>query len=207
MCAGGNLSGYIPTHTSPTSSGLIPGNLWRNFSSWMPQRETASSQNLQSTQDGRFPGTGRTLGAVVNQSSGAVNTESSLQARLLDNSSPDHLSETTATGTGQFSNTRDVALDNATAVAQPLNSGAFDEELMKLVAMGFEKTQAEVALTAAEGDKYCGGNSYDSAGVIGNTGSYEDESYSMKLFLSFPSLSDILLELVGIVHCFIMSVN
>ncbi|KAI3869660.1 hypothetical protein MKX03_011857 [Papaver bracteatum] len=152
MCTGGNLSGYIPTHTSPTSSGLIPGNLWRNISSWMPQRETASSQNLQSTQDGRFPGTGRTLGAVINQSSGAVNTDSSLQARLLDNSSPDRLSETTATGTGQLSNTRHLALDNATAVGQPLNSGAFDEELKKLVAMGFEKTQAEVALTAAEGN-------------------------------------------------------
>ncbi|KAI3857240.1 hypothetical protein MKX03_005451, partial [Papaver bracteatum] len=85
-------------------SGLIPGNFWRNISSWMPQRETASSQ---STQDGRFPGTGRTLGAVINQSpSGAVNTDSSLQARLLDNSIPDRLSETTATGTGQLSNTR-----------------------------------------------------------------------------------------------------
>ncbi|OVA00862.1 Ubiquitin-associated domain/translation elongation factor EF-Ts [Macleaya cordata] len=156
LCTGGNPSNYIPTHSSPnaTSSGLISGNIWRNLSSWMPQRETTSPQ---SAQDGRFPGRGRTLSSTVNQSASAINSDSSLQARLLDNSSPDHLSVTTGPGTGQLiSNARHSSVDGAAAVARApaphQNSGAFDEEIQKLVAMGFERTQAEVALTAADGD-------------------------------------------------------
>ncbi|KAF9617937.1 hypothetical protein IFM89_039230 [Coptis chinensis] len=54
LCTGGNPSGYMPTHTSPNSppSSLISSNIWRNLSSWMPQRETAVAQ---STQDSKFP--------------------------------------------------------------------------------------------------------------------------------------------------------
>ncbi|KAL4296379.1 hypothetical protein GQ457_12G013030 [Hibiscus cannabinus] len=45
----GNPSAYIPTHTiqNSPSSALFSGNIWRNLSSWMPQRETSA----QSAQD------------------------------------------------------------------------------------------------------------------------------------------------------------
>lgn len=56
----------------------------------------------QTTQDNqRFPGRGRTLGAVQSQTVSADNSDLNLQARLLDNSSPNHDSDVAATGTGQ----------------------------------------------------------------------------------------------------------
>ncbi|KAK8708560.1 hypothetical protein V6N13_059598 [Hibiscus sabdariffa] len=63
LCSGGNPSAYIPTHTiqNSPSSALFSGNIWRNLSSWMPQREI-SAQSAQD--DSRFPGRGRTLGSV-----------------------------------------------------------------------------------------------------------------------------------------------
>ena len=45
---------------------------------------------MQSAQDSRFPGRGRTLGSGQGQIASAVHSDSNLQARLLDNSSPDH---------------------------------------------------------------------------------------------------------------------
>lgn len=68
LCTGGNPSSYIPTHTTQSTpsrwvllyivkpdppmrhvawyifycSGLFSGNVWRNLSSWMPQRETST---------------------------------------------------------------------------------------------------------------------------------------------------------------------
>lgn len=54
---------------------------------------------MQSTQDDvRFPGRGRTLGSGQNT---AVNSDSNLQARLLDNSSPNNPSDIAAAGAGQ----------------------------------------------------------------------------------------------------------
>ncbi|KAK9290596.1 hypothetical protein L1049_008767 [Liquidambar formosana] len=96
LCTGGNSSGYIPTYSSQntTLSGLISGNLWRNLSSWMPQRETSA----QSTQDNRFPGRGRTLNSERSQMVPFSNSDSSLQARLLDNSNPAHPSDMAAVG-------------------------------------------------------------------------------------------------------------
>lgn len=152
VCTGGNSPGYIPTYTSPNSSpsGLISGNLWRNLSSWMPRRETTSTQ---STQDSRFPGRGRTLSSSPNEFSAALSPDSSLQTRLLDNNSPDHLSEATVRSTGPLvPDGRQSFVDSTTVLAHHQGSGDFDEELQKLVAMGFEKTQVEVALTAADGD-------------------------------------------------------
>ncbi|PIA54158.1 hypothetical protein AQUCO_00900608v1 [Aquilegia coerulea] len=94
LCTGGNLSGYIPTHTSPnTSPSSLSGNLWRNLSSWIPGRETTT---VQSAQDSRFPGRGRTLLSSDNQAPSALSSDSSLQARLLD---PNHLLETTVNST------------------------------------------------------------------------------------------------------------
>ncbi|XP_077225864.1 RHOMBOID-like protein 15 isoform X2 [Tasmannia lanceolata] len=158
MCSGASPSGYLPTHssTSTQSSGLISGNMWRNLSSWMPQRETTRDQSAQDT---RFPGRGRTLGSTQSQAGSAINSDSSLQVRLLDDtdSTLNHYSETSAISSGQrISDGRRSTVDSAAAVvgATVLNqdSGSFDEEVEKLVAIGFEKTQVEVALAAADGD-------------------------------------------------------
>ncbi|PIA54161.1 hypothetical protein AQUCO_00900608v1 [Aquilegia coerulea] len=148
LCTGGNLSGYIPTHTSPNTSPSLSGNLWRNLSSWIPGRETTT---VQSAQDSRFPGRGRTLLSSDNQAPSALSSDSSLQARLLD---PNHLLETTVNSTAnQIPDGRQSNVDSAAVVPTHYQgSDSFDEELRKLVAMGFEKTQAEVALTAADGD-------------------------------------------------------
>ncbi|XVF07456.1 hypothetical protein REPUB_Repub06bG0140300 [Reevesia pubescens] len=156
LCSGGNPSAYIPTFSgqhSP-SSGLFSGNIWRNLSSWMPQRETAT----QSTQDDpRFPGRGRTLASGQN----AVNSDLNLQARLLDNSSPNNPSDIAAVGAGErLSNERQSHVNNvvsAGAGGPPLpqmqqGSIASEEQIQKLVSMGFERTQVEVAIAAADGD-------------------------------------------------------
>ncbi|XP_042511397.1 rhomboid-like protein 15 isoform X2 [Macadamia integrifolia] len=154
LCTGGNPSGYIPTHSSPnTTSSLLSGSMWRNISSWIPQRQTST----QVEQDQRFPGTGRTLGSSRNQAVSTMNSDSSLQARLLDNSSLDHPSDVAESGLGQrISDGRRSAVDSVTAVGggHTPTQGlvTFDEEVQKLAAMGFEKTQAEVALAAADGD-------------------------------------------------------
>lgn len=58
---------------------------------------------MQSADDSdRFPGTGRTLGSGRNLNASTVNSDSSLQTRLLDSSnSPNHPSDAAVTGTGQ----------------------------------------------------------------------------------------------------------
>ncbi|XP_050230019.1 rhomboid-like protein 15 isoform X2 [Mercurialis annua] len=76
----------------------------------------------QSAEDSRFPGRARTLGAVERPSDG-----------------------------------RRLIVDNAVAAAlerptRHQDSAASDKQIQKLVSMGFEKTQVEVALAAAEGD-------------------------------------------------------
>ncbi|RWR85436.1 rhomboid protein Panut_RBL15 [Cinnamomum micranthum f. kanehirae] len=156
LCSGGTPYGQLPTYssTSPTSGGLVSGNLWRNLSSWMPQREVAADQ---AAHDSRFPGRGRTLGSTQNQAASAVNSDTSLQARLLDNSSTDHPSEAAALSTGQHlsdgrHSTVTSSAEGGEALTHNQGSDTFDEVMQKLVMMGFEKTQAEVALAAADGD-------------------------------------------------------
>ncbi|KAL9428291.1 hypothetical protein AB3S75_030307 [Citrus x aurantiifolia] len=151
LCTGGNPSGYIPTYSgqNTSSSGLFSGNIWSNLSAWMPQRETSS----QPTQDSRFPGRGRTLSS----SQSPVHVDSNLQARLLDNSSPENRSHMIVTETGdRLSDERQPALGTAVAVdrvpAGQQGAVVSDEEIQKLVSMGFDKTQVEVALAAADGD-------------------------------------------------------
>ncbi|KAJ0982592.1 hypothetical protein J5N97_010847 [Dioscorea zingiberensis] len=154
LCTGGTTYGNLPTHsnTTVTSSGITSGSMWRNLSSWMPQRET----RVQSTQDSRFPGRGRTLGATQNPPSSVDESDLGLQTRLLDDSLTSRPSETTPITTGPRTldarnPTGDTqSADGLTPYAQAVDS--FDEELKKLVAMGFEKTHAEVALAAADGD-------------------------------------------------------
>ncbi|KAF3442800.1 hypothetical protein FNV43_RR16717 [Rhamnella rubrinervis] len=151
LCTGGNPTGSIPTYSnqSTTSSGLFSGNVLRNLSSWMPQRETS----VESTQDSRFPGRGRTLGGGRTQGASDDNSDSNLQARLLSDPS-----DTAPTGAGQrLSDGRRSTIENAAAItaeapARRQDSVASDEEIQKLVSMGFERTQVEVALAAADGD-------------------------------------------------------
>lgn len=151
LCTGGNTSGYIPTHSSPspTSSGVLT-NLWSQLPSWTPQRDTSS----QSTHDTRFPGRGRTLGNAMGRSdaSPGLTSDSNLQTRLLDNTSPDGQSDRTAVNSGGG---RQAAVNSTTEPAVPppeQGSIVSNEGIQKLVAMGFERTQVEVALAAADGD-------------------------------------------------------
>lgn len=152
--SGGNSSGYIPTYNGQSTppSGLFSGNILRNLSSWMPQRGTP----IQSTEeDHRFPGRGRTLGATQNQTT----PDTSLQARLLDNSSPNRRSlDVAAVGAGEPHSDGRLSLDNSRDLARvtspptPQVAPVSEEQIQKLVAMGFERTQVEVALAAADGD-------------------------------------------------------
>ncbi|OIW11414.1 hypothetical protein TanjilG_05185 [Lupinus angustifolius] len=153
VCTGGNLSSYIPTHTSEnsTSSGILPGNIWRNLSSFMPQRGVSAQTN----EDSRFPGRGRTLGASQGQMASHLHSDSNLHASLLDNSSPNHPLESTLGTNRKLSGGRHSAdnVPTATAVVPPPQGAIASEEgIKKLVSMGFDRTQVEVALAAADGD-------------------------------------------------------
>ncbi|KAK1313725.1 Uncharacterized protein QJS10_CPA06g01965 [Acorus calamus] len=118
---------------------------------------TASSSKcgtLLPTQDSRFPGRGRTLGSIRNHAASQNDADSDLQARLLDDSTyPPGAAPVTS---GQRnSDAREVAVEARGVSAVPtIDQGpdSFEEDMRKLVAMGFEKTQVEVALTAADGD-------------------------------------------------------
>ncbi|KAL3532215.1 hypothetical protein ACH5RR_005736 [Cinchona calisaya] len=157
LCTGGNASGYIPTHTdqSPPPSGLLSGNIFRNFSSWVPQRDAASQS---AEDDSRFPGRGRSLGSGLSQTPSVGSPNSGLQARLLEDSNNDHPSQMGENARGQLiSDGRQPVVVDSTAVAvtrlqNHQVSVPPDEEIAKLVAMGFERTQVEVALAAADGD-------------------------------------------------------
>ncbi|TQE10833.1 hypothetical protein C1H46_003533 [Malus baccata] len=80
---------------------------------------------------------------------------SNLQARLLDNSNSERPSDVAVIGTGQnLSDGRQATLNNAAAEIPVHHQDyvASEEEIQKLVSMGFERTQVEVALAAADGD-------------------------------------------------------
>lgn len=155
VCTGGNASGYIPTYSTQNtaSSGLFSRNIWRSLSSWMPRREN-SSQPVEGNY--RFPGSGRTLGSNQSRTVSTVGSDSSLQARLLDNSfSPNNIPDAAAIVGQSLTDGRPSLVDRA--VAAPAVQGhqgsvVSDEEIQKLVAMGFDTTQVEVALAAADGD-------------------------------------------------------
>jgi len=53
----------------------------------------------QAGQDYRFPGSGRALGSGQSETVPAVNSDSNLQARLLDNSNPNRSSHLGVTAT------------------------------------------------------------------------------------------------------------
>ncbi|KAL8509602.1 hypothetical protein ACS0TY_016722 [Phlomoides rotata] len=156
ICTGSNPSGHIPTYTtqSTTSSGLLPGNMWGNLSSWMPQRETSS----QATQgDDRFPGRARTLSSNTTQAASVPNSYSSLQTRLLDDVDDlDQQANPARIGGGQHASDGRPPLVNSTVIPARTHNNqdsiASEEEIQKLVAMGFDRTQVEVAIAAADRD-------------------------------------------------------
>lgn len=62
---------------------------------------------MQSAEDGhRFPGTGRALGSNQSQMVSVDNSDSNLQARLLDNGNLDRPSDLAATGARRQSDGR-----------------------------------------------------------------------------------------------------
>ncbi|KAL7221970.1 hypothetical protein ACSBR1_023828 [Camellia fascicularis] len=84
-----------------------------------------------------FPGRGRTLGSGRSQTVSTVSSDSSLEARLLDNGgSPNHPPTTGADQ--QIVNGRQSAFDGATAAAAGV--------------LAHHQTQVEVAVAAADGD-------------------------------------------------------
>ncbi|KAI3826255.1 hypothetical protein L1987_00300 [Smallanthus sonchifolius] len=156
MCTGGDPSGYIPTYSTrnTTSSDTLSRNMWTNLSSWMPRREVLPQSPEENS---RFPGRGRTLGATQTETGTANGSDSNLQARLLESgNSPVHPSSQEPIGAGQQrNNRRQPGIDVRSATTNdPLSQVTVpsDEEIQKLIAMGFDKTQVEVALAAADGD-------------------------------------------------------
>ncbi|KAL2900872.1 Rhomboid-like protein 15 [Bienertia sinuspersici] len=80
----------------------------------------------------------------------SITPDSNLQTRLLDGSNGQ--SDITAINSGGG---RSRAVDSATELTgspQQQALVASDEDIQRLVAMGFDKTQVEVALAAADGD-------------------------------------------------------
>ncbi|RLN19105.1 hypothetical protein C2845_PM02G06200 [Panicum miliaceum] len=124
LCTGRTTYGQLPTYsnTSAAPSALINGNFLRNISSWMPNRQTST---VQEGEDPRFPGRARTLGSAGAEPAAR---EASANLHCVDFLTP------------------------IVCQTSPQKVDTFDEELKKLVGMGFEKTQAEVALAAADGD-------------------------------------------------------
>ncbi|XP_047957139.1 rhomboid-like protein 15 isoform X1 [Salvia hispanica] len=156
LSTGSNVSGHIPTYTSQntTASGLLSGNMWRNLSSWMPQREN-SVETAQGSD--RFPGRGRTLGSQTNRAASVANSDSNLQARLLDDVDERDQQTTPSRGGGgqPMPDGRPPVVNSAVQPARMQNnqgSVATEEEIQKLVAMGFDRTQVEVAIAAADRD-------------------------------------------------------
>jgi hypothetical protein len=175
MCTGGNPSSYIPTYSAQNTtsrcgflrtyekldclpreypndifsltSGFSTGNAWRSLSSWLPQREASN----QSSEDSRFPGRGRTLSTARDPTAPAGETDPNLHARLLeDSSSPDRLSDATV---NTVADSRQAPIANAAVLPQSQGRvAASEEQIQKLVAMGFDRTQVEVALAAADDD-------------------------------------------------------
>lgn len=155
MCTGGDPSGYIPTYSTRNTASSEPlfGNMWSNLSSWMPRREVSSQSTEESS---RFPGHGRTLGATQMETVSNNSSDSSLQARLLESPVRPSTQEPPIGAGQQRNDRRQPGIDNTAAATMgaPVSqvTVASNEEIQKLLAMGFDKTQVEVAIAAADGD-------------------------------------------------------
>lgn len=154
--SGAAVNGSLPSFPSTTSSGAGLTNFWRNVRSWMPQRESLPNQSLQ---DPRFPGRGRTLVSSQIQSTSRIGSETELQTRLLDRSSQPQapspmmpiITRETVTSNARHTHRENSQQSGPTHMNQE-HTQTHDEAIQNLVAMGFEKAKAEVALAAANGD-------------------------------------------------------
>ncbi|XP_059594872.1 rhomboid-like protein 15 isoform X4 [Vitis vinifera] len=140
----GILSGFA--YTYGLFNFLIPGTSFYSA--------IESSSLLATQESSRFPGRGRTLSSSRSQT---TPSDSTLEARLLDNSNLDHSLDVAANTTQQqVLDERRSSVDSAAAVARgnahDQDSLVSEEDIQKLVSMGFERTQVEVALAAADGD-------------------------------------------------------
>ncbi|CAH1427886.1 unnamed protein product [Lactuca virosa] len=110
--------------------------MWANLSSWMPRREVAPQS---AGENSRFPGRGRTLGATQTETvSSNASPDSTLQTRLLESgNSPVHPSTQEAIAR----NDRRQGGINTDATAAV--SVVSDEDIQKVVVMGFDKISEE----------------------------------------------------------------
>nr|AIY60753.1 rhomboid protein Ginbi_RBL15 [Ginkgo biloba] len=149
-------TGLLPSFSSTNASGAGLGNVWRNLHSWMPWRENSPDESLQ---DHRFPGRGRALGSSQSQSAPGFHSDSDMQARLLErNNQPEANSEMipistrgTVTSHARPAQTDDLQQSGPIFTDQD-HVQEHDESIQNLVSMGFERSNAEVALAAANGD-------------------------------------------------------
>lgn len=154
--SGAAVNGSLPSFPSTASSGAGLSNFWRNVRSWMPPRESLPNQSLQ---DPRFPGRGRTLVSSQIQSTSRIGSETELQTRLLDRSSQPQapspmmpiITRETVTSNARHTHRENSQQSGPTHMNQG-HTQTHDEAIQNLVAMGFEKAKAEVALAAANGD-------------------------------------------------------
>ncbi|KAH9322807.1 hypothetical protein KI387_017446, partial [Taxus chinensis] len=154
--SGASVAGSLPSFSSTATSGAGLGNVWRRLRSWLPQREISADETQQ---DSRFPGRGRTLASSQNQLPARFGSDSELQTRLLERSGQQEarseMRPISTRGT-VTSNARPAQMGNLL----PADLAATDqghvqnhaEAIQNLVAMGFEKSKAEVAVVAANGD-------------------------------------------------------
>uniref|UniRef100_A0A0E0KGX5 Peptidase S54 rhomboid domain-containing protein n=1 Tax=Oryza punctata TaxID=4537 RepID=A0A0E0KGX5_ORYPU len=89
LCTGGTTYGQLPTfsNTSTAPSALINANFLRNISSWIPSRQTTTTQGNTQEQDPRFPGRARTLGSAGTEPT-TREASANLHASLLDSTTP-----------------------------------------------------------------------------------------------------------------------
>ncbi|CAN6465063.1 unnamed protein product [Victoria cruziana] len=148
---GSPTAAQLPTYTSVPLSNSSPfGNMWTNLSSWMPQRSPVTEPAQESN---RFPGRGRVLGSSRTPSPApTISSDLGLQTKLLDTSASVHQDPPARSGV-QISDSRNSSVESAAhserigTANQTLSN--YSDQLQELVAMGFDKNKAEVALAAA----------------------------------------------------------
>ncbi|KAF3785512.1 Rhomboid-like protein 15 [Nymphaea thermarum] len=140
---GSPTAAQLPTYTSvPLSNSPLSGNMWRNLSSWMPQRLSSVSEPAQESD--RFPGRGRVLGSAHTPSPApTVSSDSGLQTRLLDTSASVHQDPPLRTG-ARISDSRNSSVESAAARIERIGTtnqtlSNYGDPLQQLVAMGFDK--------------------------------------------------------------------
>ncbi|KAL3692717.1 hypothetical protein R1sor_006368 [Riccia sorocarpa] len=146
----------LPSVSSPSGASQSLRGVWSGLQNMIPRRETISARE---TTDERFPGTGRTLGSVSGAPPGQRSTESrgnrvELQSRLLSRDPAE--SETqpprTSPPADRQGGFHQMSTSPPSNYPVPQQTGTDESAIQNLVAMGFDKTKAAHALSAAKGD-------------------------------------------------------